>query len=810
MNKDRLNVYNNYIEKYSPSGFKYGLKYAACFYIGATVACLIAGFISPLLCIFGAIDLANLLILPLAMLISNPVAWATIGVIFIAGFGVAMGIANPLFHLAKDLINERRATEKEKDVGKDIKLQALQDPTPVTQAPVTQEEQARPKTPDRDSGTVTPEIAITEDSFVDKTNNGDYKGWLTQSDITSIARVRYGWKAHLDRKGLKHPHQGVIFTCLGDVESLKCELEEYKVKVKEDGNLLFASVLNINGNHWVTLVVAYNQGDKQFRAYYCDPRGNGLPKLPHIGQQKKDLVSVFEDPSALKELQECISPVSYLFYENLILQGEKDEEVKERLDYVRKQIDKLTSKGIGNKILKEWIDSLSKLIDDLIQQKKDGVTEDLDSIKNRAHELSKKNNVISLDKDYVTCLLQQTLEISDDNVRSSNAEQQKDTWNCGIFAPKNAKIITDALKAGEFDEIDAKLQYTLTPKQLIEERKEFAETLKKDEQSIVSVQNKRNRRSSGDTVASSVSSESGISVGSEESKQTQRTEVKAYDTVGDGNCFFHSVFGKKDYTYMTEVYKDGVYRAERAQEMREEWHKFLSQFTSLNDPRMPKALKEQLQKVFGAFLEKPGDLTGRSDAIKGLAEQTNKKIKNAEDSAKELVNDIVSGLKVPQNEAIGNLREYAEALNPDNFDEDTYRATYNSDTITNSFLNDEVLYKSYLEAISKQAYYVFAEEIPILASLAGIEITVHYKDNGDDAHKVFEPNPEIIEVFNSNTNSVEVYQRNSELWGDKEQEIIYLKPGHYERAKDIPLTPPPSRTESLSSLQSVLSYCPIM
>ncbi|WP_341808540.1 hypothetical protein [Wolbachia endosymbiont (group E) of Neria commutata] len=776
-----------------------------------TIAGLVAGFISPLLLIFGAVNLANFLILPLAMLITNFVAWAAIGVIFIVVSAVVMSIAKPLFHLAKDFINERRAQKKENGEEKVTELKGLQEKIPENQARSVVPD--RSKTPDRDSGTVTPETAIAKDSFVDKTNNGDYNCWLSHSDIANIARVHYGWKAHLDRKGLRNPHKSVIFTCLGEIETLKCELEEYKVKVERDSNLLFASVLNINGNHWVTLVVAYNPKDKQFRAYYCDPFGNGLPKLSHIDQQKKDRTSVLKDPSALKEFQEYMSFSSNLFDENLIWQREKEEHVKERLDYVRKQIDKLISKGISNKILQEWIDSLSKLIDDLIQQRKDGVTEDLDSIKNRVHALSKKNNVISLDKDYVTYLLQQILEISDDNIRSSKAEQQKDTWNCGIFAPKNAKIITDALKAGEsFDEIDAKLKYTLSPKQLIEKRKEFAEALKKGEQSIASVPNKRNRRSSGNSSASSVSLDSGISVGSKEGKQTQKTEVKAYDTVGDGNCFFHSVFGKKDYTYMPEVYKDGVYRDERAQEMREEWHKFLSQFTSLNDPRMPKALKEQLQKVFGAFLEKPGDLTGRSDMIEGLVEQTKKKIENVENNVKTLVSKIVNDFSIPQNEAISNLKRYVQLLCSE-FTEEEYNEKYNSDTMTNSFLNDEVLYKSYLEAISKQNYYVFAEEIPILASLAGIKITVHHKDNGNNVHEVFKPNPEMMkmnmfdEVDEVHT---EVYKRNGELWGDKKQETIYLKPGHYERAEVVPLTPPPSRTESVSSLKSVVSYCPIM
>ncbi|WP_168464712.1 OTU domain-containing protein [Wolbachia endosymbiont of Ctenocephalides felis wCfeT] len=42
--------------------------------------------------------------------------------------------------------------------------------------------------------------------------------------------------------------------------------------------------------------------------------------------------------------------------------------------------------------------------------------------------------------------------------------------------------------------------------------------------------------------------------------------IKKYSTVGDGNCFFHAVFGKKD--------NFGQYRAERAPAMRKEFTGF--------------------------------------------------------------------------------------------------------------------------------------------------------------------------------------------------------------------------------------------
>lgn len=62
-----------------------------------------------------------------------------------------------------------------------------------------------------------------------------------------------------------------------------------------------------------------------------------------------------------------------------------------------------------------------------------------------------------------------------------------------------------------------------------------------------------------------------------------------YNTMGDGNCFFHAVFGDSS---------SGVYKTDKAQEMRQEWCKFLSQFKSLDDPKMPNALRQKLSSIF--------------------------------------------------------------------------------------------------------------------------------------------------------------------------------------------------------------------
>ncbi|WP_264706513.1 hypothetical protein [Wolbachia endosymbiont (group B) of Colias croceus] len=277
----------------------------------------------------------------------------------------------------------------------------------------------------------------------------------------------------------------------------------------------------------------------------------------------------------------------------------------------------------------------------------------------------------------------------------------------------------------------------------------------------------------------SPSTDSGVSMGSIESEQPKQTKIVRYNTTGDGNCFFHAVFGDSS---------SGQYKAERAQDMRMEWNKFLSQFKSLGDSSMPTPLKEQLEKVFNMFLNKPGDLTGKSDKIRKLVEQMNKEIKNAEDNVEKLVSKAVSKLNISRDQAIHNLKEYAEALY--GLGENEYNTQYNSEFITQSFLNKPELYQAYLEAIKSQSYFIFIEEISILASLANIEINVYYKDNNSEEQKKFEPNLQMInddqlnQIFNR-----ESYKLNDELWGDKKQETIYLTPGHYERCEVVEVEP---------------------
>ncbi len=162
-------------------------------------------------------------------------------------------------------------------------------------------------------------------------------------------------------------------------------------------------------------------------------------------------------------------------------------------------------------------------------------------------------------------------------------------------------------------------------------------------------------------------------------------KVEKCTTKGDGNCFFHAVFGDSS---------SGVYKTDRAKEMRQEWNKFLSQFESLDDPKMPKALRERLSLVFHNVF--------------------------------------------PMQEL---------------------------DFCTSN------LYKEYLSKVNEQSYFIYVEEVPILASLANIEVEIHYTQKLPDKIK---PNPGMINAD---------YKTNQELWGSKVQEAIYLEGNHYSRAE---------------------------
>ncbi|WCR55964.1 hypothetical protein [Rickettsia asembonensis] len=293
--------------------------------------------------------------------------------------------------------------------------------------------------------------------------------------------------------------------------------------------------------------------------------------------------------------------------------------------------------------------------------------------------------------------------------------------------------------------------------------------------------------------------------------------IRKFRTAGDGNCFFHAVFGNKDGT--------ALYEAKNANSMREEWHNFLSQYESIEDQQMPMLLKEQLKKIFQFFLNNPDDLTGRSEQIKKLADKTNNDIKQAEKDVKQLKDDIVAKFSqdsdfrdkiyeiintarkeknesVPTldelkndknkllNEVSGHLQECALEFNQ-NLSKAEYDKKYNTQIIADSFLKDREVYKNYLEAIGKNEYYVFFEEIVILASLADIEITVYYNRDGQNLKQDFVPNKELLGDYPIKT----------DIWGEKKNAVIFHEGVHFLYGEEY-YTPNPQKQYHVFTLES--------
>ena len=97
-------------------------------------------------------------------------------------------------------------------------------------------------------------------------------------------------------------------------EGLLLELRDYKETVKRKPGLVFTSIINVS-DHYLTLVIAYDSKNKNFRAYYCSSFGNPynqveqkLPeylerefhlkkeniKVGYTGQQKRRIVTIVE------------------------------------------------------------------------------------------------------------------------------------------------------------------------------------------------------------------------------------------------------------------------------------------------------------------------------------------------------------------------------------------------------------------------------------------------------------------------------------------------------------------------------------
>ncbi|WP_265040225.1 C48 family peptidase [Wolbachia endosymbiont (group A) of Trypoxylon clavicerum] len=222
------------------------------FVIYATCVCLAATFAVGCL---GAVIGSPLLTFPLAILISNPVVWVLMGIILTVAY-----------KLAKNYINGKRASQGEQ------KTQDGDSGIVPGSEPNSRNSSRRSSL---DSGLGGKEFHEDLDTLVHQTNRKNYSYWLDDNDITHIARVVYGYSQS------EYSNNNVYFLAPsysnGWDELTKEFLQNYRGEFKQNSKLIFTSVLHINNNHWVTLVIKPDAGDKKFRAYYCDSFGNQLP-----------------------------------------------------------------------------------------------------------------------------------------------------------------------------------------------------------------------------------------------------------------------------------------------------------------------------------------------------------------------------------------------------------------------------------------------------------------------------------------------------------------------------------------------------
>lgn len=297
-----------------------------------------------------------------------------------------------------------------------------------------------------------------------------------------------------------------------------------------------------------------------------------------------------------------------------------------------------------------------------------------------------------------------------------------------------------------------------------------------------------------------------------------------YSTKGDGNCFFHAVFGDNSV--------NGGHEVNNATLMRQEWFKFLNQFSSLQDPNMPASLKEELKVIFGYFFSFPQELILRSKQATALHEVINKThdaINYAKTAAETLTQKIskkflqdttlqnelykimqiarsntnepppatIEELKNDPQQLLNEIRNDLEncALQCDKIlTKEEYCNKYHIPTIVNGLFEDAELYKNYLAAIQNQYYYVCTEECRILASLSNTKITIFDKINGSIRSTIIEPNLELTGN----------YPCNNEIWGTQKEAMIYHSIDHYSHVEcSLPVTP--NLQDSIDTDNSFLS-----
>ncbi|MFP3035503.1 MAG: hypothetical protein ACEY3A_00375 [Wolbachia sp.] len=382
---------DTYLTKLKAGGrfaiYPFGIHLAATF----TIGCL------------GLIIGSPLLTFPLAMLISNPIVWILMVVALVVTYKLAI---KPLFYWVKGYVSGKGADQdQDKDSGVGSELGS-------------EDSSCRSSNNSLDSS-LGGGFYEKLQTLVHQTKGGNYTYWLQQHDIAHIARVKYGYS--------EDSADGVFFCIPGNLESLSKKLREYKNKAeRENSKRIFTSVINFGGNHWVTLVVAYNSDNEQFRAYYCDSFSADLPS-----------------------------------------RGSKHNSIR-----------------LANEIKDKLFAPLINQASELNAQGKKEMGQDVQKTAQTCRE--KKNELVNvpIDTDSIVSALEEILRMGSGNIQSSKTKQQSDGHNCGIFALENARMITQMLKEDKlFDQIDTKLsEYRPDSNQLKEKRREFAEALINDKE----------------------------------------------------------------------------------------------------------------------------------------------------------------------------------------------------------------------------------------------------------------------------------------------------------------------------------------
>ncbi|MDR2548586.1 MAG: hypothetical protein LBC34_03805 [Rickettsiales bacterium] len=222
--------------------YAFGIHLAATF----TIGCL------------GLIIGSTLLTFPLAMLISNPIVWILMGVALAVTYKLAI---EPLFYWVKGYVSGKGA-DQDKDSGVGSELGS-------------EDSSRRSSNASLDSGLGGKEFHENLQTLVHQTNRENYAYWLDDDDIKYIARVVYGYSQS------EHSNNNVYFLAPGYSdgwdEITRQFLQNYRGELKKKPRLILTSVFHINSNHWVTLVVKPDAGNKKFRAYYCNSSGSQLP-----------------------------------------------------------------------------------------------------------------------------------------------------------------------------------------------------------------------------------------------------------------------------------------------------------------------------------------------------------------------------------------------------------------------------------------------------------------------------------------------------------------------------------------------------